>query len=390
MKIYYTILICSLGILVLFTAGCASMSKEECRTATRDTWVSVGYDDGRHGRSENNIRNHQKACAGITSPDLAAYQQGHARGVAEYCVESTGYAVGLHGRPENSVCAGGEFRGYHEAHRVAIDIYRSETEISQLTQELQHAYQARADAEYDIKVVESELVSEGISTRERKRLLIQSKQMRDDLQNYDISISEAENALQRAINAHNRKLPNNPFEKRQPLKMPTITVEERPDPRPRREAHKEHRHHDDRARDKLAIKAEAFIIDSQVKDVMHKDPHRLIKRHLAHPVGRDDNHQQRQGGYQLFRFPNKGSMTIRWTGYAKRGHQISLSYWNGRGYVTEIIRNEQHNHGYVTDVDVPPREKYVYVLIGSKRGRVVTEKISARLKPEDRSRNSHL
>lgn len=388
MKTKYNINIIGFCVLLLVLSGCATISKNECKTATRDTWVSVGFDDGRHGRPENTIRAHQKACAGIISPNLGAYQEGHARGVAQYCVEGTGYATGIRGQSKNSVCASHQFPGYHKAYHVAKGIRSSELVIRRMTKELQQAMQARADAEYEIKVVEAELISPGLSIRQRKKLLERAKQLRNDLYNYDAPVAEIEERLRVTINAHNRNLLLSPYEQRPPLVFPTLIVQEKPVPRPHGHAQHERQHHG-RETGKHRIMPDSFIIAKHLSRIKYSRPNALLNKQITYPVNKHDkkhltkrdNSYLDKGYYHLFRFPNKSPMKIHWFGHTdgegKNAGKVELFYWGGHRFITARIRSTKDKRGYVFDVELPVREKYLYVLVNGNKGRIYTDFITA-------------
>ncbi len=86
--------------LTVFTAGCGTMSKEECSLSD---WSHVGVVDGRMGKTANYIDEHRKAC-GQNTPDAAAYEEGRLRGLKDYCTPRSAYNEGSHGRALADVC----------------------------------------------------------------------------------------------------------------------------------------------------------------------------------------------------------------------------------------------------------------------------------------------
>lgn len=218
--------------LIAGLTACATMSESECRSANRDTWVSVGFEDASKGRPESAIRGHQKACAGISTPDLSAYREGHTRGVKQYCVANTGYQSGLRGQSKSVICPQSTYPQYHQAYAISKRIFHSEQNIEQLTRRLQDAAQAHADAEHQVKVLEAEIVSPGLSMSQRKQILVQLTQLREDLPRYAHPVAQLEHKLGDAIRIHNRTLLQNAYEIRSPLSMPVIDVELKPEPQP--------------------------------------------------------------------------------------------------------------------------------------------------------------
>ena len=86
----------------LYISGCATLNKDECRTAD---WRAIGYEDGSRGYHPSRIGQHREACAEYgVRPDMDAYRSGHAEGVRVYCKPHTGYRLGLRGTSYNDIC----------------------------------------------------------------------------------------------------------------------------------------------------------------------------------------------------------------------------------------------------------------------------------------------
>ena len=81
---------CSLLVVLatIFATGCATLDKDECRTAN---WHTLGFTDGTQGRLPERIDTYRKDCAehGV-APDLDAYRLGREEGLLEYCRERSG------------------------------------------------------------------------------------------------------------------------------------------------------------------------------------------------------------------------------------------------------------------------------------------------------------
>jgi len=381
-----------IAVLTVLLGGCASMSKEECKTAN---WEIVGFDDGSHGNPVTLIKRHQEDCAGVVTPDFAAYQKGHARGVARYCVAGNGYNSGIRGYRANTVCDPAGFPNYYDAHQMGLTIFQSAQDVKRQTADLQQAYQARADAEYDIKVVEAELVAPGLSSIERLQLLAQSRQMREDIKGYDYPIGTIEQRLQGTIQHHNDLLASNPYEKRPFVTMPEIKVVEKPDPilaaQEKYLNRMQHHDHDqgEHRTEPESLSFEAYIINQPKHFSMKTHPRRLIKDRIAVTVSDKDLWRVKKrdqkflsvhsNQYQLFRFDNKGPSEIRWSGYTRRNGQIHMYYWNGHEFVSLDTHEKNADSDYSFIVDLPQHQHHIYVLINSSHGGLYTDKISAHL-----------
>ena len=388
-----------ISMLSMLICGCASMSKDECKTAN---WEIVGFDDGSHGRNESTIKRYQEDCAGVATPNFTAYRQGYGRGVTRYCVVDTGYSSGIRGYKANNACDPARFPDYYNAQQAGLTIFQSEQDINNQTANLQQAFQARADAEYDIKVVEAKLVAPGLSRNERLQLLAQSQQMRKALKGYNAPIVSIEQQLQDAVQRHNSMLASNPYEKRPFVNMPEIKIQQRPDPvivaRQELQQHKEQAHHQ---HDKISnhnepqmLLVDAYII-AQTKDFDFKiHPGHLIKNKATTKVSDRDMWRiakrdkkflaihSRQ--YQLFRIANNGKTEIKWTGYSRSNSQVHIYYWDGHKFIRYNKQNTKEDSDYSLKVDLPEQQHHIFVLVNCTHGGLYTDKISAQLLPHHR------
>jgi hypothetical protein len=99
--------------------------------------------------------------------------------------------------------------------------------VDKLTNKLTKAHQEKVDLEYQIDVLETDLVSPGLTTKERVRLLKMVKELRASMADYDRPIHRIEHKLRNAIQQVNRLYTANPYAKNQPIQMPVIKVEAR-------------------------------------------------------------------------------------------------------------------------------------------------------------------
>ena len=88
--------------ILLMTAGCASVSKEDCLVTD---WYEIGRMDGRQGKQRTVFQGRAKACLehGVNA-DRQAYYAGHDQGLRYYCTEQNGFELGQKGLPYNPVC----------------------------------------------------------------------------------------------------------------------------------------------------------------------------------------------------------------------------------------------------------------------------------------------
>ncbi len=163
---------------LLLAAGCASMGKNECLHAD---WQTIGYEDGSRGYPGTRIGEHRKACAehGVT-PNLAAYEAGRQKGLAQWCTPRNGYRLGLRGKRYNGVCPQPLDGPFVEALEQGRAVYGYEKQVKKAKQELDGMYKDLEDMEVDLQAKEAELISDGVSPRRRVRLLYEIRQLEAD------------------------------------------------------------------------------------------------------------------------------------------------------------------------------------------------------------------
>ncbi|MFO1425667.1 MAG: DUF2799 domain-containing protein [Steroidobacteraceae bacterium] len=90
------------AIAVLALSGCATVSRNECRTGD---WFDIGVRDGARGWGEERFLDDAKACArhGLAA-DREAWLQGRERGLERYCTARNGFDVGAQGGSYGGVC----------------------------------------------------------------------------------------------------------------------------------------------------------------------------------------------------------------------------------------------------------------------------------------------
>lgn len=169
-------------VLALGLQGCATLSKEECRTAD---WYTIGYEDGLAGRTEDRIGAHRKACAEHSvALDLARYREGRSAGLGRYCEARNGYRIGVNGRSYPRVCPIELEQPFLLAYRDGRELYDQRSRVARLDRKLQHMETELADLHQAIEEKEAELVVTGTTPRRRSALLVELR----DLENAVISL----------------------------------------------------------------------------------------------------------------------------------------------------------------------------------------------------------
>jgi hypothetical protein len=91
------------SLLALALASCATMDKDECRTAD---WYAVGLEDGARGRALERLGDHRRACAEHNvTPDTGRYLAGRNEGLKTFCTYERGLAEGRAGHAHAAGCA---------------------------------------------------------------------------------------------------------------------------------------------------------------------------------------------------------------------------------------------------------------------------------------------
>jgi hypothetical protein len=99
-----------LSLCLLITAGCSSLSKEECQSTN---WINLGKSDAMKGKTSPQHTSYQKDCSehGFTI-DEKKYLTGYDQGLELYCNYQNGYNLGKRGYGSHLYCekTSGEFK----------------------------------------------------------------------------------------------------------------------------------------------------------------------------------------------------------------------------------------------------------------------------------------
>ena len=119
---------------VALAAGCASMDKDECRTAD---WRAIGLEDGAAGRALERLGDHRKACAkhGVT-PDTDRYIAGRTEGLTTYCTPDNGYRVGRAGEAYRGVCPELSTPAFVAAYNRGRELYTLHSRLAAVDREI--------------------------------------------------------------------------------------------------------------------------------------------------------------------------------------------------------------------------------------------------------------
>ncbi|MCU7796317.1 MAG: DUF2799 domain-containing protein [Candidatus Thiodiazotropha sp. (ex Myrtea spinifera)] len=178
----------------IFTlSGCASMDKEECLVAD---WQAIGYEDGAKGYALSHLGKHRKACSeyGIT-PDMERYEQGRLTGLQEYCIPSNGYALGKSGKKLNRACKAPLASEFEQAWSDGIEVYNAKSKLRNSERMLKRQQKKLDELNSRIEDAEIEIVSDGISSKQRKALLAEIKDLNAELEETEHELSALEDQV---------------------------------------------------------------------------------------------------------------------------------------------------------------------------------------------------
>jgi hypothetical protein len=169
------------------------MSENECLNAD---WRTIGYEDGVNGRLPARIADHRKACAdhGV-APDLAAYNQGRAAGLAQYCQPANGFRLGLNGHSYKAVCPAPDEAAFLNAYRDGRKIHEVRLQVGRLNEILDVNQNELHNLEEEVRLREAELVARGTTWQRRAALLLEIRDLEKDIVMVENEILDIEAAL---------------------------------------------------------------------------------------------------------------------------------------------------------------------------------------------------
>jgi hypothetical protein len=121
--------ICIFITLALFSTGCATMNKSQCRLAD---WEQVGRADGERGHRIEYQTNHIEACGEVATFDADAYNRGWADGRNQYCTPENAYMIGIRGITPEGVCPETLRSAFEERYKQGRSVYLLSREREEL------------------------------------------------------------------------------------------------------------------------------------------------------------------------------------------------------------------------------------------------------------------
>lgn len=156
-------------------AGCASMSKDECRVVD---WRTVGYEDGAAGRASDTIGRYRKACASVgVAPDLDAYRAGRAEGLREYCRPENGFRVGANGAAYGGFCPADLAAAFTQAYDSGLELHARRYRLNEAIARLAQAHSEIDSIEHQMVSNSSVVLATETTSEARAQALLETTQL---------------------------------------------------------------------------------------------------------------------------------------------------------------------------------------------------------------------
>jgi Protein of unknown function (DUF2799) len=180
----------------LSVAGCAAMSKNECRTVD---WRTVGYEDGVAGRSGDRIGRYRTACAdyGVV-PNLDAYQSGRSEGLREYCRPQTGFRVGESGGEYTGLCPADLAPAFTAAYESGRELHRREYRAREATERWESATREIPAIEQQLASLTFAVIDPQSTGEQRASAIVETRQLAERHERLRAEVPELERERQHA------------------------------------------------------------------------------------------------------------------------------------------------------------------------------------------------
>lgn len=189
MKIKTSVNCCSSLLLVLLLASCATMSKDECKSAD---WYIKGLADASDGYALDRMADHAKACARVgVTPKAKDYEAGHKKGARLFCVANKGYSEGRRGASYNGICPRDLEGNFLRAYRDGQDLFALQQKIAQLNNDIAHS-QAQVEANYsEIHRLKHDIIDRDSSPQERRHKLRRIDELQYEITDLQIRLDRS-------------------------------------------------------------------------------------------------------------------------------------------------------------------------------------------------------
>ncbi|WP_226643100.1 DUF2799 domain-containing protein [Microbulbifer variabilis] len=120
----------SLITLILLSAGCATMSEDECHMAD---WQALGYEDGAEGRELSYMGKRRESCAKYgVQLNASTYRIGRDEGLELFCTELRGFSEGRSGENYAGVCPAGLEGLFLKGYGTGRDLFVAKSAVEEI------------------------------------------------------------------------------------------------------------------------------------------------------------------------------------------------------------------------------------------------------------------
>ena len=154
--------------LVALLAGCATLDRDECRTAN---WYAIGLEDGAKGRALDRLGEHRRACAeyGVTlDPDR--YVAGRNEGLKTFCTFEQGYSQGRAGNGYSGACPAETAKVFLAGHQRGRELYELHRRQDTLEREINRIKNALREGIPNPRTRAQEVERLEVATRESENV----------------------------------------------------------------------------------------------------------------------------------------------------------------------------------------------------------------------------
>ncbi len=164
-----------ISLISVLLASCATLNKDECRTAD---WKLIGFVDGSKGYPASRIGQHRSACAeyGI-SPNLDLYSKGRVEGLHQYCVPNTAYKLGRAGSSYSGICSGYNEADFIVAYKAGRHLYTEKLKLNKMKKNLDHKQDELTVIENKIHEKEQQIINGKLTKVQIILLLVDTKEL---------------------------------------------------------------------------------------------------------------------------------------------------------------------------------------------------------------------
>ena len=188
-------------LLAMLLASCATMSKDECRSAD---WYIKGVADASDGYALDRMDDHAKACARVAvTPKAKDYEAGHKKGARLYCVPDKGYSEGRNGASYNGICPRDLENNFLRAYRQGQELFFIEQKINQLASDISHS-NALIEANYnEIHRLKHDIIDRDSNPQERRNKLRRIDELQYQITDLEVRIDRSAHEIELFKNDYN-------------------------------------------------------------------------------------------------------------------------------------------------------------------------------------------